>query len=181
MATILMQKPDDILKVICENIGDISSLINVSYTCKIMKESVVSTTLYKEKKQEKYNFDLCYNIDDLVVSKILKNMRNEDYSDIMMTINEEKKKLNKGCLETLANIIHNDYCDYVHSNHPRDHYIAFEKSPIIKDMIVEIDADYKIYMDNWWIDDNEEQWEDEEEEQWEDDEEEQWEDDDNDY
>lgn len=149
-----MENTDDILKVICENIGDISSLVNVSSTCKIMKDCAISTTLYKEKKQEKDNFDLCDKIDDLVVSKIIKNRKNEDDSEIVMAINEEKKKLNKGCLWILANMIHDDYCDYANSRDALYYQYAFKRSPILKEMILEIDADYKIYMDNWWMDDN---------------------------
>lgn len=150
----LMENTYDILSVVCENIGDISSLVNVSHTCKIMKDCAINTTFYKEKKQEKANNDLCANIEVLVISKILKNMKGEDDSKVVMEINEKKKKLNKGCLKRLASIIHDDYCDYCYGT-MTDQYIAVDKSPIIKELIVEIDPDYEIFMDNWWIDDEE--------------------------
>lgn len=183
--TIWMESSDDILKVICENIGDISSLVNLSYTCKIMRDSVINTTLYKEKKQEKENSDLCRKIDDLLIDKIVKQnhwddplwrtrlfrLKKADVSDIEMMIDEEKKKLNKGCLKTLELIIDGDYCDWQHSRNPNERLLAEAKSPLIKEMIIEIDADYKIRewwsddfeehvdyeIDNWWYDDFEEQ------------------------
>ena len=137
--TIWMESSDDILKVICENIGDISSLVNLSYTCKIMRDSVINTTLYKEKKQEKENSDLCWKIDDLLIDKIVKQnhwddppwrtrlfrLKKADVSDIEMMIDEEKKKLNNGCLKTLELIIDGDYCDWQHSRNPNERLYDF--------------------------------------------------------